>query len=491
MDFSHNETREEFTDLEAQLTPKELRKLTNEDDLENVTKLDISVDTEHVTLSELYLHLPNLVELKFDSPTYIPSLRKLGTLSNLKVLWACAVGLENIDGASGFPNLVELYISYNQVSDLSPLTFLPKIEVIDLESNQVESGLELRYFSFCTKLQNVSMRGCPIASLPDYRKIVLRRLPENSTLDDAQGILSEHEIETTNPIMSHEDTILLKELVADGLLDENELLENEPVSRPFTAMGLRPKTTAFTPFHRPSSAFRRPQAERISSATSSRHTIITDKTSLLTTGGAIQGGSHGLLRRSNSKTDSTEFKTENRSVTIKRMKNDIEQKLKKWTQQPNEINILKLDSDEVDEITIPARSSLATSIRNIEKDLSSSGDNLEDEELDTEEPELTEQHFETREPKIIRKVSNTSLSSGYHSVTPEKRQLNALKGVKRPVKIRSSVEVNDTRRTPISSRQETLLAETREYKQIIGNVPIIPSLVGNNQNNQRNCQTQN
>ena len=35
------------------------------------------------------------------------------------------------------------------------------------------------------------------------------------------------------------------------------------------------------------------------------------------------------------------------------MKNDIEQKLKKWTQQPNEINILKLDSDEVDEITIP------------------------------------------------------------------------------------------------------------------------------------------
>ena len=51
MDFSHNETREEFTDLEAQLTPKELRKLTNEDDLENVTKLDISVDTEHVTLS--------------------------------------------------------------------------------------------------------------------------------------------------------------------------------------------------------------------------------------------------------------------------------------------------------------------------------------------------------------------------------------------------------------------------------------------------------
>ena len=113
MDFSQDGSgtqSAQFTDLEAQLTPAELRKLTDENELENVTKLDISVDTESVTLSELYLHLPNLVELKFDTPTYIPTLRKLGTLKNLKVLWACAVGLENIDGTSGFPNLVELYI---------------------------------------------------------------------------------------------------------------------------------------------------------------------------------------------------------------------------------------------------------------------------------------------------------------------------------------------------------------------------------------------
>ena len=36
------------------------------------------------------------------------------------------------------------------------------------------SGLELRYLSFCSNLKNVSMSGCPLASLPDYRRIVLK-----------------------------------------------------------------------------------------------------------------------------------------------------------------------------------------------------------------------------------------------------------------------------------------------------------------------------
>jgi hypothetical protein len=492
----------QFTDLEAQLTPAELRKLTDENELENVTKLDISVDTESVTLSELYLHLPNLVELKFDTPTYIPTLRKLGTLKNLKVLWACAVGLENIDGTSGFPNLVELYISYNQVHDLSPLTFLPNLEVLDLESNQIESGLELRYLSFCPNLQNVQMRGCPISSLPDYRKIVLRRMPPNTLLDDKNGNYpSEIEEEIGNSIITHEDTLLLKELVADGLLNQEELLENEPVSRPFTAMGLRPKTTAFTPFNRPSSAFRRPRAERVASATDRRK--IESNESSLTTGNPLQGSLNGIIRKTGSE-------IKNR----KQMKSDLEEKLKNWShvtnQSESEINILKLDTEtDIDKITIPARSSLAKNIRNNEPeviDTVASGEAFEgeiedDEEAeenlgDTEEPELTESHFQLREPKIIRKVSNTSLSSsGYHSVTPEKgKQLNALKGVRRPIKIKSQIDLNETRRTPISSRQETLLAETREYKQVIGSLPIIPSLVvssGSNQNNQRNVQTQN
>ena len=33
-----------------------------------------------------------------------------------------------------------MFFSYNQISDLSPLAYLENLEVLDLESNYVESG---------------------------------------------------------------------------------------------------------------------------------------------------------------------------------------------------------------------------------------------------------------------------------------------------------------------------------------------------------------
>ena len=86
------------SNLETQLTPQVLRELTGEDELDRVKRVELSVDTESVTLSTLGSHLVNLVELKLTTPSYVPTLRKLGTLSQLRILWASAVGLENIDG---------------------------------------------------------------------------------------------------------------------------------------------------------------------------------------------------------------------------------------------------------------------------------------------------------------------------------------------------------------------------------------------------------
>jgi len=485
-----------LTDLEDQLTADELRNICQTDDLESVTQIELSINSESVTLSNLYLRLPNLVELKFETPSYIPSLRKLGTLENLKILWASAVGLENIEGTSGFPNLTELYISYNQISDLSPLTFLPNLEVLDLESNHIESGLDLRYLSFCDNLRRVSFAGCPISKLPDYRKIVLKRLPAESYLDDVEGDHLDPDAQDDfdrNALMTTEDANLLKELVADGLLDEEELLENEPVSRPFTSMGMRPKTTSFTPFHRPSSAFKRPATagrQRSADSTSSR-----DGGSSLTTGGAIQG-SRGLLSR---RPNSASRPRSSRS-SEKQMKIEMEEKLKNWNkpteyiqeQNSGEVNILKFNDDETDEITIPARSTIAVNIRN-------QGDQHDEAysiDSESEEPELQEKNFETpkHEPKIIRKVSNTSLSSGYQSQSPsERKQLNALRGVPRlkTTPLKATIRFEDIRDPRISSRQETLLAEGRELKQVIGTVPIIKPHITQKTSTNKTGMTQN
>lgn len=119
-------------------------------------------------------------------------------------------------------------------------------------------------------------------------------------------------------------------------------------------MGMRPKTTSFTPFHRPSSAFKRPATagrQRSADSTSSR-----DGGSSLTTGGAIQG-SRGLLSR---RPNSASRPRPSRS-SEKQMKIEMEEKLKNWNkpteyiqeQSSGEVNILKFDDDETDEITIP------------------------------------------------------------------------------------------------------------------------------------------
>lgn len=498
-----------LTDLEDQLTADELRNICQTDDLESVTEIELSINSESVTLSNLYLRLPNLVELKFETPSYIPSLRKLGTLENLKILWASAVGLENIEGTSGFPNLTELYISYNQISDLSPLTFLPNLEVLDLESNHIESGLDLRYLSFCDNLRRVSFSGCPISKLPDYRKIVLKRLPVDSYLDDVKGDYLDPDAQDDfdrNALLTAEDANLLKELVADGLLDEEELLENEPVSRPFTSMGMRPKTTSFTPFHRPSSAFRRPAtAGRPQRSADSSSSGRDGGSSSLTMGGAIQGSRGLLSRRPNSASRPHSSRDHTSRSSEKQMKIEMEEKLKNWnkpsTEQyiqersevsSGEVNILKFDNDETDEITIPARSTIAVNIRN-------QGDQHDEAysiDSESEEPELQERNFEIpkHEPKIIRKVSNTSLSSGYQSQSPsERKQLNALRGVPRlkTTPLKATIRFEDIRDPRISSRQETLLAEGRELKQVIGTVPIIKPHITQKTSTNKTGMTQN
>jgi len=426
-------------EISEQLTPAVLRRLTDTNELDEVTRIDLSIDTECVTLTELGVCLTNLTELKLTTPSYVPTLRKLGTLSHLTVLWASAVGLENIDGTSGLTTLRELYISYNQITDLSPLAYLDQLEVLDIESNYIESGLELRYLSFCPKLTNLSMSGCPIAELPDYRRIVLSRLPPGAMLDDEESVIKST-IDEQQSMFTADDAILFRELVADGLLDEAELLENEPVTRPFTAMGMRPKTTQLTPFQRPSSAFKRPN---------SNERPLERSRSDLTQGDALVG-ERGLLSRSRN--------------GERRMREEMKDRLRgldnlatNASPPSHEVNILKLDDDECQ--PIPDRSQLARSIRAtpICKD---QGDSLSSDDNEAEEEVVEEAKHE---PRIVQRKRS---DHGLPKLRKELKPLRTTMPMFKPKGDTQTVKLN-------SSRQEQLLAEIGEYKQVTVQVPAL------------------
>lgn len=60
----------------------------------------------------------------------------------------------------------ELYVSYNDISDLSPLCLLEALEVLDLEGNCVEDLGQVRYLNLCPRLAMLTLEGNPVCLRP-------------------------------------------------------------------------------------------------------------------------------------------------------------------------------------------------------------------------------------------------------------------------------------------------------------------------------------
>ena len=60
--------------------------------------------------------------------------RDLGSsLRVLRVLWLTRCGLLELDGITAMFSLRELYLEYNELEDISPLSMLEDLEILDLE----------------------------------------------------------------------------------------------------------------------------------------------------------------------------------------------------------------------------------------------------------------------------------------------------------------------------------------------------------------------
>ncbi|XP_045342427.1 leucine-rich repeat-containing protein 56 isoform X11 [Leopardus geoffroyi] len=145
--------------VEEYLSPARLRALARVDDLRLVGMLEMCVSTRESSLGNFGVHLPNLSQLKLNG-SCLGSVRDLGTsLGRLRVLWLARCGLTDLDGIGCFPVLKELYVSYNNISDLSPLCLLEQLEVLDLEGNSVEVLEQVRYLQLCPRLATLTLEG--------------------------------------------------------------------------------------------------------------------------------------------------------------------------------------------------------------------------------------------------------------------------------------------------------------------------------------------
>ena len=80
-------------------------------------------------------------------------------LHRLRTLSVCYCGLEDLDGISYAPNIVNLCAAYNQISDVYPITELRKIHTLDLEHNEFEDYGSISFLFICPKLENLVLKG--------------------------------------------------------------------------------------------------------------------------------------------------------------------------------------------------------------------------------------------------------------------------------------------------------------------------------------------
>ncbi|KAF1319598.1 hypothetical protein FI667_g13040, partial [Globisporangium splendens] len=175
----------------------------------------ISVDSGKQSVEVIGELLPSLQQLKLQNST-LHSFRDLGTsLHSLQILWVMRSGINDLDGIGVLTGLQELYLQYNGISDLSPLTLHDEIQVI----------------AFCAQLTALNLEANPVCKIAHYRQIVANFLPQLTTLDDKpiteeeRAKISDDEIDAA--IKAHQDelaaaslapaTVDDKLLIADGI----------------------------------------------------------------------------------------------------------------------------------------------------------------------------------------------------------------------------------------------------------------------------------
>ncbi|XP_048217080.1 leucine-rich repeat-containing protein 56 isoform X2 [Perognathus longimembris pacificus] len=224
--------------MKEHLSPARLQALAQVDDLQMVRVLEMCVDTRENSLGNFGVHLPNLNQLKLNG-SRLTSLRDLGTsLGSLQVLWLARCGLTDLDGIGSLPTLKELYVSYNNISDLSPLCLLEQLEVLDLEGNSVDDLGQVRYLQLCPRLATLTLEGNLVCLRPapgpsnkasqgyNYRAEVRKLIPQLHTLDEMPATHTHlPDTQTLN-----QDWLMVKEAIKESSLLDSLLprLDHSP-----------------------------------------------------------------------------------------------------------------------------------------------------------------------------------------------------------------------------------------------------------------------
>lgn len=176
-----------FEELDDGINADVLRHVSGKEDLEEVDFLEMQVDAVSGTqqVETIGQFLPNLEQLRLNQ-SMICSIRDLGTsYAKLRVLSLRQSHLQDIGGIVAMHVLEELYISFNDIRDLSPLNTHDTLQVLDVEGNLIEDLEDIHNLQTLSTLRELSLSSNPVYKKEGFsREWVLQALPQIEVLDD-------------------------------------------------------------------------------------------------------------------------------------------------------------------------------------------------------------------------------------------------------------------------------------------------------------------
>jgi hypothetical protein len=177
----NTETEKVFND--TKLSEKFLRVAAQTSNLVDLKSIELVLNTEELAIDDLGTFLPNLKALKLNDCT-LGSVRDIGrSYSNLQVLWMGQCSLRDLDGIEYLKTLRELYVPFNSISELEPVS-LPLLETLDVFGNLINLPDTLDFLGYCPRLKYLKLDNNPICAREHYRAIVCARVSSLAILDD-------------------------------------------------------------------------------------------------------------------------------------------------------------------------------------------------------------------------------------------------------------------------------------------------------------------
>lgn len=120
-------------------------------------------------------HFPNLTSFGIDRP--VKDVDAISTLRNLRWIGlGGAVKLENLDTIAGLPHLMIVSLGSGSCPDLSALSSLPALQMIDISRMRTAQDADLAPIADCTSLKHLELYALPqITALPDLSRLTSLR----------------------------------------------------------------------------------------------------------------------------------------------------------------------------------------------------------------------------------------------------------------------------------------------------------------------------